>query len=73
MAGREAGEDVEDGGPNEDKEDEDKDECLPGGEMLARPEVEPVSSVGGREPVVLYDDDDEEPDDDLPPEQRGVE
>lgn len=61
MAGGEGGEDVEKGGPDADEEDGDEDGDLPGGDVLAGPEVEPVATVGGGEPVVLDYYDDEEP------------
>ena len=61
MAGGEGGEDVEEGGPDADEEDGDEDGDLPGGDVLAGPEVEPVAAVGGAEPVVLDYHYDEEP------------
>ena len=41
--------------------------------MLCCPEIAPVSSVRGGEPVVLNEDGDEEPEDDFAPEDGFVE
>lgn len=73
VVGREAGEEVEEGGPDADEEDEDEDGDAPCGEVLRGPEVEPVAAVGGAEPVVLDDDDDEEPEDYFSAEEADVE
>lgn len=69
----EAGEDVEQGGPDADEEDEHEEDDAPCGHVLRGPEVEPVAAVGRAEPVVLDDDHDEEPEDDLASEEGGVE
>ena len=68
-----AGEEVEEGGPDEDEEEEHEQEDGVGGHVLGGEEVEPVAAVGRRQEVVLDRDDDEEPEDDLAPEERGVE
>lgn len=57
----EEGEDVEESGPDDDKEEDHKDGDGPGGDVLRRPEVEPVATVRCREPVILDYDYDEEP------------
>ena len=41
--------------------------------MLAGPEVEPITAIGGREPVILDANDDKEPEDDFPGEDGAVE
>lgn len=61
MGGGEVGEEVEDGGPDGNKEEDDKKGDAPGGDMLRGPEVQPVATVGGGEKVILDNDNDEEP------------
>ena len=61
MTGGEGGEDVEEGGPDADEEEGDEEGDLPGGDVGAGPEVEPVAAVGGGEPVILDYYYDEEP------------
>lgn len=57
----EEGEDVEEGGPDDDEEEDHEDGDGPGGDVLGGPEVEPVATVGRRHPVILDYDHDEEP------------
>lgn len=54
-------EEVEDAGPDDDEEEDNKEGDAPGRDMLRGPEVQPVAAVGGGEKVILNDDDDEEP------------
>ena len=71
--GGHAGEEVEDAGPDDDEEEDDEDDDTPSGKVLRGPEVEPVATVRGGEPVVLDDDDNEEPQYNLSSEEGGVE
>lgn len=56
-----AAQDEERESPDDDEEEEEEEHNSPDGCVLARPEISPVSAVGGREPVVLDKDHDQEP------------
>ncbi len=57
----EEGEDVEKGRPNDDKEEDHEDGDGPSGNVLGGPEVEPITTIGCRQPIILNYDHDEEP------------
>ena len=66
-------EEPEEGGPHDAEEQNAEKHDLPWLSEIARPQISPVTTVWGGEPVVLDHDGDEKPEDDLAACQRRVE
>lgn len=61
MGGGQVSEEIEDGGPDANEEENDEDGDAPGRDMLRGPEIQPIAAVGGGEKVILDHNDNEEP------------